>query len=269
MSDLVVIAFPSEAKAEEVRQKLLDMQKDYHLARRHRRRRQTTERQRQAQPTVPSNGHWCRLRHASGHAWRALTDVGINDQFMKDVAQSPQSGNAALFLLIRKMTADKVLADLQGVGARYCAHPSTAPRKKPGGRRWRAPPSRRSPLPASPRRNATNAVRPGRRFRAETEFFTPNKNLSSRRGDTLRLGLVKLARRCSRSRIRHAADDLAHVPQRVLRARIWRRLRCGLHGPVAAPREPSHAGLARRRAGGVEPARHGLSRAFDQTGLSK
>ena len=29
MSDLVVIAFPSEAKAEEVRQKLLAMQKDY------------------------------------------------------------------------------------------------------------------------------------------------------------------------------------------------------------------------------------------------
>ena len=29
MSDLVVIAFPSEAKAEEVRQKLLSMQKEY------------------------------------------------------------------------------------------------------------------------------------------------------------------------------------------------------------------------------------------------
>ena len=29
MSDLVVIAFPSEAKAEEVRNKLLDMQKEY------------------------------------------------------------------------------------------------------------------------------------------------------------------------------------------------------------------------------------------------
>jgi uncharacterized membrane protein len=29
MSDLVVIAFPTEAKAEEVRQKLLDMQKEY------------------------------------------------------------------------------------------------------------------------------------------------------------------------------------------------------------------------------------------------
>ena len=29
MSDLVVIAFPTEAKAEEVRQKLLSMQKEY------------------------------------------------------------------------------------------------------------------------------------------------------------------------------------------------------------------------------------------------
>ncbi len=35
---------------------------------------------------------------------------------MKDAAQSLQSGNAALFLLIRKMTTDKVLAALQGEG---------------------------------------------------------------------------------------------------------------------------------------------------------
>ncbi len=53
---------------------------------------------------------------ASGALGAALTDVGINDQFMKDVAQALQSDNAALFLLIRKMTTDKVLADLQGVG---------------------------------------------------------------------------------------------------------------------------------------------------------
>jgi uncharacterized membrane protein len=35
---------------------------------------------------------------------------------MKDVAQTLQSGNAALFLMIRKMTADKVLAAVQGIG---------------------------------------------------------------------------------------------------------------------------------------------------------
>ena len=46
----------------------------------------------------------------------ALTDVGIDDAFMKEAAQNLQSGNAALFLLIRKMTTDKVLAALQGVG---------------------------------------------------------------------------------------------------------------------------------------------------------
>ena len=35
---------------------------------------------------------------------------------MKDAAQNLQTGNAALFLLIRKMTTDKVLAALQGEG---------------------------------------------------------------------------------------------------------------------------------------------------------
>jgi len=35
---------------------------------------------------------------------------------MKEAAQTLQSGSAALFLLIRKMTTDKVLAALQGVG---------------------------------------------------------------------------------------------------------------------------------------------------------
>jgi uncharacterized membrane protein len=34
----------------------------------------------------------------------------------KEAAQHLQSGNAALFLLIRKMTTDKVMAALQGEG---------------------------------------------------------------------------------------------------------------------------------------------------------
>ena len=37
---------------------------------------------------------------------------------MKDVAASLDGGNAALFLLIRKMTTDKVLEDLKGVGGK-------------------------------------------------------------------------------------------------------------------------------------------------------
>ena len=46
------------------------------------------------------------------------TDFGIDDNFMKEAAASLQSGNAALFLLIKKMTTDKVLDDLKGVGGK-------------------------------------------------------------------------------------------------------------------------------------------------------
>jgi len=53
---------------------------------------------------------------ASGALGGALADVGINDRFMRDAAQGLQAGNAALFLLIRKMTTDKVLVALQGEG---------------------------------------------------------------------------------------------------------------------------------------------------------
>jgi uncharacterized membrane protein len=53
---------------------------------------------------------------ASGALGGALTDIGIDDAFMKEVAETLQSGSAALFLLIRKLTTDKVLADLKGVG---------------------------------------------------------------------------------------------------------------------------------------------------------
>ena len=53
---------------------------------------------------------------AGGALGAALTDVWIDDNFMKEAAQTLQSGNAALFVLIRKMTTDKVLAALQGVG---------------------------------------------------------------------------------------------------------------------------------------------------------
>jgi uncharacterized membrane protein len=53
---------------------------------------------------------------ASGAIGGKLTDVGINDAFMKDVAASLDAGHAALFLLIRKVTADKVLAEFKGIG---------------------------------------------------------------------------------------------------------------------------------------------------------
>jgi uncharacterized membrane protein len=55
---------------------------------------------------------------ASGALSGKFTDVGISDEFMKEAGKTLQSGNAALFLLIRKMTTDKVLAALQGSGGK-------------------------------------------------------------------------------------------------------------------------------------------------------
>jgi uncharacterized membrane protein len=139
MADLVAIAFPTEEKAEEVRHRLLDMQKEYliELADAVIAVKQPDGKVKLNQLFHPAaaagaatGSFWglligliflmplagVALGAASGAIGGALTDVGINDQFMKEAAQSLQAGNAALFLLIRKMTTDKVLADLQGVG---------------------------------------------------------------------------------------------------------------------------------------------------------
>ena len=140
MSDLVVIEFLSEAKAEEVRQKLLDMQSEYLIElddaviaiKQPNGRIKLNQLFHPAAAGAAYGSLWgllvgmiflmpvtgVVLGTASGAIGGALTDVGINDPFMKDVAATIQSGNAALFLLIRKMTTDKVLADLRGVGGK-------------------------------------------------------------------------------------------------------------------------------------------------------
>ena len=140
MSDLVVIEFPSEQKAEEVRQRLLDMQKDYLIelgdaviaTKQPNGRIKLNQLYHPAAAGAAGGALWgtlvgiiflvpllgAAIGAASGALGGALTDVGINDRFMKDVSASLESGNAALFLLIRKVTADKVLADLKGVGGK-------------------------------------------------------------------------------------------------------------------------------------------------------
>ena len=53
---------------------------------------------------------------SAGAVSGSLTDVGINDNFMKDLAATLTPGSSALFVLVRKMTPDKVLQELQGSG---------------------------------------------------------------------------------------------------------------------------------------------------------
>lgn len=138
MSDLVVVVYPSEAKAEEVRQKLFDLQKEYLLELGDAVIATKTEsgkvKLNQVVNTTAAGAatgsFWGLLigflflnplvgvaaGAASGALAGALTDIGIDDKFMKDLGDNLQPGSAALFVLIRKMTADKVLKAVEGFG---------------------------------------------------------------------------------------------------------------------------------------------------------
>lgn len=138
MADLLVIEYPSETKAEEIRQKLLTMQQEFLIElgdavivtkcpEGHVRLNQLYH---PAKAGAVSGMVWgtlvgllfmmplagAAIGAASGALGGSMTDVGINDKFMKEVGATLQSGNAALFLLIRKMTTDKVAAMLSGTG---------------------------------------------------------------------------------------------------------------------------------------------------------
>jgi len=55
---------------------------------------------------------------ATGAVAGALTDYGINDKFMKDVASVLQPGQAALFILAGRASSDRVIEKLGAEGGR-------------------------------------------------------------------------------------------------------------------------------------------------------
>jgi uncharacterized membrane protein len=138
MSDLLVIAYPTEAQAEAARAKLLGMQKEYLIelgdavvaVKQPDGQVKLNQLFSPVAAGVASGALWGSLLGlivlmplvgaavgaASGALRGKLTDVGIDDDFMRDVSKTLDAGHAALFLLIRKMTADKVMAELQGSG---------------------------------------------------------------------------------------------------------------------------------------------------------
>ncbi|MGS1097034.1 DUF1269 domain-containing protein (plasmid) [Aquamicrobium terrae] len=138
MSDLIVIVYPNEAKAEEVRQRLLELQKEYIIklgdaviATKTEEGKVKLNQLFNATATgAVSGSFWgmligilflnplvgLALGATSGALGGALTDVGINDAFMRDLSTSIEPGNGALFVLVQEMTADKVLKEIQGFG---------------------------------------------------------------------------------------------------------------------------------------------------------
>ena len=118
MAELVVIAFPNEAKGEEVRQKLLSMQKEYLIElgdaviaiKDDQGRIKLNQLLNTTTAGAVSGAFWgsligliflmplagAALGAASVAIGGKLTDIGINDKWMKDVAAAIQPGTAAL-----------------------------------------------------------------------------------------------------------------------------------------------------------------------------
>lgn len=138
MSDLIVIVYPTEAKAEEVRHRLVELQKEYLITlgdaviatKTDAGKIKLNQMVSTTAAGAVSGSFWglligvlflnpligAAVGAASGALGGALMDVGINDNFMKELAANIQPGNAALFVLVQSMTADKVLKDISGYG---------------------------------------------------------------------------------------------------------------------------------------------------------
>jgi uncharacterized membrane protein len=138
MSDLVAIVYPTEAKAEEVRQRLLKLQKEYLITIGDAVIAVKTDtgsiKLNQLVNTTAvgamTGSFWGLLigvlflnpilgvavGAASGALGGALSDFGIDDAFMKELSANLHTGNAALFVLIKHMTADKVIKEIKDAG---------------------------------------------------------------------------------------------------------------------------------------------------------
>src|SRR5215468_7012583 len=138
MATFVVIDYESEVKAEEVRLALLKMQKQYLIdlddavvvVRDHKGKVRLRQMYNLTASGAASGGFWGALigliflnplfgfaiGAAAGAVSGALRDVGIDDKFMKELGQTLKPGTAALCVLIRHMTPDKVVDELRQFG---------------------------------------------------------------------------------------------------------------------------------------------------------
>ena len=140
MAELIVITYDDVHQAEEVRIKLLKMQKDYLLdledaviaVKDKKGKIKLRQMYDLTAAGAMTGGFWGILigllflnpllglvvGSASGAVGGALSDVGIDNKFMKQLATHLEEGKSVLFVLVRKVTPDKVLAELQGSGGK-------------------------------------------------------------------------------------------------------------------------------------------------------
>ncbi len=140
MADLVVIAYDDPFKAEEVRTSLRKLQREYLVdmedavvaVKDDKGKIKLHQMHNLTASGAVGGGFWGALigliflnpllgmaaGAAAGAAGGALSDVGINDQFMKEMAGNLKNNTSVLFVLVRKVTPDKVLEEIKGTGGK-------------------------------------------------------------------------------------------------------------------------------------------------------
>lgn len=134
MSDLIVIGFKDEFKADEVMMDLVKLQREYLInledaaivVRNQNGKVKIKQTQELVTSGALSGGFWGLLfgfiflnplvgwavGAAAGAISGAVTDIGIDDNFIREIGNTIEPGTSAIFFLVRKSTPDKVLEDL-------------------------------------------------------------------------------------------------------------------------------------------------------------
>jgi uncharacterized membrane protein len=135
MSNLVVVVFNDEVTAFEMRTALLKMQKDYLIeledavvvTRDAKGKTKLDQAVNLTSAGAVGGGFWglligmiflnpllgAAVGASAGALSGKFTDIGVNDQMMKEIGQSFKPGSSGLFVLIRRATMDKVLEGLK------------------------------------------------------------------------------------------------------------------------------------------------------------
>ena len=140
MSDLIVVSFEDALKADEVLLRLQRLEKAHLIDLED---AVVASRDQAGRIRIRQNYNLAALGAAGGGLWGALvglvflnpllglaagaasgalagylTDIGIDDDFIREVADALPPESSAIFLLVRRAAPDKVLAEFEGLGGR-------------------------------------------------------------------------------------------------------------------------------------------------------
>lgn len=140
MSEFIAICYPDKHRAHEVRLELIKLQSDYLIDLEDAvvAVKDDDGQVKLHQPVnltamgAVSGGFWGTLiglifmnpllglgvGAATGAVSGALTDIGINDEMMKAIADELTAGSSALFVLVRRVTPDKVVERISEYGGK-------------------------------------------------------------------------------------------------------------------------------------------------------